>query len=142
MSGETDLSKLLGSMSPSLSGDEFVYCALPPAEAASAAADAWAVIKEDEAVTVVIEKRSADERGYAYESTFGRITLTVHSSLEAVGLTAAVATRLAESGISANVVAAYYHDHVFVQKTRAVEALRCLEELAREHAARGGPPCL
>ncbi|WP_036823971.1 ACT domain-containing protein, partial [Photobacterium sanctipauli] len=57
---------------------------------------------------------------------FKGITLTVHSSLEAVGLTAAVATRLAEYSISANVVAAYYHDHVFVPVNRAEEALQAL----------------
>ncbi len=58
-----------------------------------------------------------------------RITLNVHSALEAVGLTAAVATALTREGISANVVAAYYHDHIFVPEVdaeRALEALRAL----------------
>jgi hypothetical protein len=64
----------------------------------------------------------------AYESKFKQITLTVHSSLDAVGLTAAVATKLSSYGISANVVAAYYHDHIFVQSEKADEALSALKE--------------
>jgi hypothetical protein len=54
----------------------------------------------------------------------------VHSSLEAVGLTAVVATKLAAEGISANVIAAFYHDHVFVQANRAKAALAALTSLA------------
>ncbi|WP_238326176.1 ACT domain-containing protein [Marinomonas sp. S3726] len=53
--------------------------------------------------------------------------MTVHSSLDAVGLTAAVATKLAEHDISANVIAAYYHDHIFVQKEKADAALQALK---------------
>ncbi|WP_175108399.1 ACT domain-containing protein [Pararobbsia alpina] len=41
------------------------------------------------------------------------ITLTVNSALEAVGLTAALATALGNSGISCNVVAGAYHDYIF-----------------------------
>ncbi|MCH9673679.1 MAG: ACT domain-containing protein, partial [Gammaproteobacteria bacterium] len=64
------------------------------------------------------------------ESIFKRITLTVHSSLDAVGLTAAVSTKLAEHDISANIVAGYYHDHIFVQTQRATHAMAALRELS------------
>lgn len=94
----------------------------------------WAVIREDEAVTLILEKTRADSHGLPWQSAFRRITLTIHSSLEAVGLTAAVATRLAAHGISSNVVAAFYHDHIFIQSHRADEALACLKELAAENA--------
>jgi hypothetical protein len=57
------------------------------------------------------------------------ITLRVHSSLAAVGLTAAVAAALSDHGISANVVAAYCHDHIFVPADRAEEALAALRSL-------------
>lgn len=67
---------------------------------------------------------------FEYESLFKQITLTVYSSLDALGLTAAVARKLASHGISANVVAAYYHDHIFVQKEKADEALLALKELS------------
>ena len=63
-----------------------------------------------------------------------QITLKVHSSLEAIGLTAAMSRALMEAGISANVVAAYYHDHIFVPAAdaeRAVEALRQLSAASR-----------
>jgi hypothetical protein len=60
---------------------------------------------------------------------FRRIALGVQSSLEAVGLTAAVAGALARQGISANMVAAFHHDHVFVPADRAEEALACLLDL-------------
>lgn len=57
---------------------------------------------------------------------FRGITLTIHSSLDAVGITAAVSTKLAEQGISANVIAAYYHDHIFVQAEKAELAIEAL----------------
>ena len=59
---------------------------------------------------------------------FRLITLTVHSSLEAVGLTAVVTNKLAEHKISANVVAAYYHDHIFVPCEKAKKAMEVLRE--------------
>jgi hypothetical protein len=46
-----------------------------------------------------------------------------------VGLTAAVSAALTREGISANVIAAYYHDHIFVPEAdaeRALDALRAL----------------
>ena len=85
---------------------------------------------EAEGLTLVIPKPLADQHGIAYEGVFRCITLSVHSSLEAVGLTAVIATQLAQHNISANVIAAYYHDHVFVQNGRAKEALGALHKLA------------
>ena len=73
--------------------------------------------------TLIVSVDAADKAQLAYESTFKQITLTVHSSLDAVGLTAAVSTKLTSHGISANVVAAYYHDHIFVQTEKADKAL-------------------
>ncbi|EEX37900.1 hypothetical protein VIB_002032 [Vibrio metschnikovii CIP 69.14] len=67
-----------------------------------------------------------------FDSVFSLITLTVHSSLEAVGLTAAFATKLASYGISANVIAGYYHDHIFVQSTLAEKALQALQEFTQQ----------
>ena len=66
--------------------------------------------------------KAAEKAQLAYKGKFKQITLTVHSSLDAVGLTAAVATKVASYGISANVVAAYYHDHIFVQTEKADSA--------------------
>ncbi len=91
-------------------------------------ADAFAVIREDEGVTAIV----AGERAGA---PFARITLTVHSALEGVGLTAAVSGALAGAGIACNVVAGYHHDHLFVPWDRREEALAILKAFA----ARAGP---
>lgn len=84
---------------------------------------------ESEGLTLVLTKDKADESGLNYEGIFRQITLAVHSSLQAVGLTAAVSTKLTAKGISANVIAAYYYDHVFVPSDKAEAALRALKEL-------------
>ena len=88
-----------------------------------------ASFSEAEGLTLVIPQAAADQAGLAYHGTFNCITLLVHSSLEAVGLTAAVATKLAEHNISANVIAAWYHDHIFVPTEKAEAALAALREL-------------
>lgn len=87
-----------------------------------------ATFLELEGLTLVLPKHQAQNAGLKYENSFRQITLTVYSSLEAVGLTAAVSARLASKGISANVIAAYYHDHVFVPYDKAVQALLALNE--------------
>ena len=72
----------------------------------------------------------AENAGLQFEGSFCQITLNVHSSLEAVGLTAAVSAKLSAQGISANVIAAYYHDHIFVQSAKAEMALLALQEFS------------
>jgi hypothetical protein len=93
---------------------------------------------EEEGVTLVIPKATAEQHGIPFSTVWKAITLGVHSSLEAVGLTAAIATRLARHGISANIVAAFYHDHIFVAATDAENALQALRSLQAEAAAAHG----
>ena len=88
-----------------------------------------ATFLEAEGLTLVLEKHKAQNAGLQFEGSFCQITLTVHSSLEAVGLTAAVSAKLAAQGISANLIAAYYQDHIFVQSAKAEMALLALKEL-------------
>ncbi len=123
-----NLDLLLKDLNPSASDCSFVFCTVPgmPEGSELAALDPWAVIKEAEGITLILEKERADAFGLTYESIFGRITLQVYSSLDAVGLSAAVATTLANAGISANIVAAYHHDHLFVLKTHIETALNAL----------------
>ncbi len=131
MTGETDLATLLASMQPRLLDDEYVFCTIAGAEYGDhAELTPLASYRESEGLTLVLTKAAADSAGLAYEGAFRGITLMVHSSLEAVGLTAAVAGKLAERGISANVIAAYYHDHIFVQADKAGAAVEALQELA------------
>ena len=127
---ETNLQTLLATLSPSLDHKEMVFCCLGGfPELAELITPPFAFIKEEEGWTVILEKDMADSLVWLYEGVFCRITLDVHSSLEAVGLTAVVATELTKQNISANVVAATFHDHVFVPLERANDALVCLESI-------------
>ncbi|MCA9919302.1 MAG: ACT domain-containing protein [Anaerolineales bacterium] len=131
MAGETDLGRMLATLEPKLLDEEFVFCSFPQAAYGDhAELEPIASFIEAEGLTLVIPRHRADQHGIAYEGVFRCITLSVHSSLEAVGLTAVIATKLAEHNISANVIAAYYHDHVFVQNGRAEAALAALGKLS------------
>ena len=129
MGGERDLEKLLGSISPQLVDGEYVFCTFKDARYGDyAELEPVAAIAEPEGLTLVIPKSVADATGQKYEFVFRRISLGIHSSLDAVGLTAAFSSKLAESEISANVVAGYYHDHIFVQREFAERAMKALGE--------------
>ncbi len=126
MPGETDLQKLLHDMRPELNDGEYVFCIVDSMQRATAL-HPLCLFQEQEAFTVIISKQQAEEAALPYSTVCAWITLTVHSSLEAVGLTAAVSKALTEANISCNVVAAYYHDHIFVpiqDEGRALDALR------------------
>jgi hypothetical protein len=86
--------------------------------------------QEEEGITFILKKEIAEQAGYAYSFIASWITLTVHSSLEAVGLTAAFSKALSDHGISCNIIAAYYHDHIFVKKEDAAKAMEVLDKLA------------
>lgn len=133
MTGEKNRTTLLSSMSPELIAGEFVFCSFEKAKYGDhLQLEPIATLMEEEGLTLVISKRKAQEHGVAFESVFRCITLRVHSSLDAVGLTAAVSRRLAEHGMAANMLAGYFHDHVFVATDTAEEALAAMEELALE----------
>lgn len=130
MSGETDLEKLLALMQPNLLDGEYVFCTLEAGSLSGALEfDPVATFHEVEGLSILLEKSKADSAGLPCGSSFRGITLSVHSSLDAVGLTAAVAQKLATHGIPANVIAAHYHDHVFVPADQAEQALQLLTEL-------------
>ena len=132
MSGITDINELLSSMQPALVDESFVFCTIKDQLADYVALDPIATFRESEGLTLVVSQAAADQAGLDYEGVFRQITLTVHSSLEAVGLTAAVSTALADQDISANVIAAYYHDHVFVPSAQAEQALSVLKALSHQ----------
>lgn len=130
MFGETDLSKLLASISPKLLPGEYVFCTVQGSYGDFAELSPMASFNESEGLTLVISKESAVSSGLSFDSVFKAITLTVYSSLDTVGLTAAISNKLVEKGISANVIAAYYHDHIFVQSEKAQAAIKALNELS------------
>ena len=132
MSGERDLVELLGNMSPELIDGEFVFCTFRGGRYGDYTdLKPIAAISESEGLTLVIPKSIADNRKLDYEFVFKCITLGVHSSLDAVGLTAAFSGKLTEHGISANVIAGYYHDHILVQSEYAERAIEAFKEFAR-----------
>lgn len=131
MAGELNLEVLLKSIRPVLKEGEFVFCTLPPGAAPPLAAlTPVGLFHEDEGLTLILRRERADAAGLAYSSTFRQVTLSVHSSLDAVGFMAAVSTKLAEHGIGVNPVAAYFHDHLFIPTARATEAVALLESLS------------
>ena len=119
-----ELKALLAGMQPALSERE--WCFQPISDARFLPETAFAMIREEEGLCCVLpaEASSSDV------PRFARITLRVHSDLEAVGLTAAVSTAFATSGIACNVVAGLYHDHLFVPWERREEALTILQKLS------------
>jgi uncharacterized protein len=129
MAGETDLTQLLKTMKPVLRQGEYVFCTLPNATHCPPYLDPVGYFKEDEGLTLMLLKPQADAAGLAYTAVFALISLTVHSSLEAVGFMAAIATHLASHGISVNPVSAFYHDHLFVPVRDAERAIALLQSL-------------
>lgn len=130
MTAIRDLDVLLREMRPALREGDYVFCCVAPEEAEAYVASALCLFREEEGVTLILDRAHAERAGLAYGPVMRCITLTVHSALEAVGLTAAVSAALTRHGISANVVAAYHHDHIFVPAEDAERALLALKEAA------------
>jgi hypothetical protein len=117
-------------MKPELHEGEYVFCTVDTFQHV-AMLNPVCVFQEKEAVTVILPRHQADASALPYFVVCAWITLTVHSSLEAVGLTAAVSKALTDANISCNVVAAYYHDHIFVSVKDATRALAVLTQLTQ-----------
>ncbi|MFA9269973.1 MAG: ACT domain-containing protein [Baekduiaceae bacterium] len=130
MAGEHDLRTLIRSMDPVLRPGSFAV-ALVRDERAMRGIVPDATIQEDEGLTVVLPRERADALGLPYDFVAAWITLRVHSALEAVGLTAAFSTALAEADLSCNVLAGFHHDHLLVPYERRDEAMDVLRALAR-----------
>lgn len=128
MSGIVELDQLLASISPQLFDDDYVFCTVPGSLGEYVYLDPIATFVEAEGLTLVLLKEVAEAEKIEFESVYKKITLSVHSSLDAVGLTASVAEKLTSKGISANVIAAFYHDHIFVPREKASQALDALKE--------------
>jgi uncharacterized protein len=118
---ETDLQRLLAGLAPARPRAIRTQAAHAPVPG-----DVDMYFREDEGITVIVE---TDET--AGEPLWARITLRIHSSLEAVGMLAAIARTLAARGIPCNAVSAYYHDHLYVPWARRDEAIRALGELSK-----------
>jgi len=129
MSGETDLTKMLRTLTPVRQPGTYVFCTVASLHGLDVS-ESVGQFREPEGITLILPQANADrlQLPYSYEAAW--LMLTVHSSLEAVGLTVAFAQALATAQISCNVVAGYYHDHLFVATRDADKALETLRRLA------------
>src|SRR5262249_30797034 len=127
MSDGRDLKAVLATLDVAREPGVFVVAKL--ADGDDAPAGARAALREHEGLTVVLPREDAVAAGLPFVFEAAWLTLTVDTSWELVGLTAAVAARLAEAGIPANVLAGYHHDHVLVPVDRADDAIAALRSL-------------
>jgi uncharacterized protein len=131
--GEMNLTALLAGMRPRLQPDVLVFCTID-ARSMPATLNPIMTFREAEGATLILPEQEAHSAKLPASFRCRMITLEIHSSLEAVGFLAAIAARLAASGISVNAVSAFHHDHLFVPVDRAEEAMGVLEEMVAESA--------
>lgn len=130
MEGETDLRKLIARLQPRLHDSPYVFASVDD-DYGICRKDIVGMFREIEGLTLILKKSQAEAYGLSYSYVAAQITLEVHSSLAAVGLTACVANSLAQEQISCNLIAAYHHDHVFVKWEDADRALTVLKNLSK-----------
>ena len=124
--GETDLGVLLRTMRPELVGGDWFFATVESLDGV----DAAATVREPEGISVVVDRAEAERIGAGRSQPYRWITLRVHSSLDAVGLTAAVSAELTDHGISCNVIAGAFHDHLLVPAARVDDAMAALAALS------------
>ncbi|CAN7212772.1 ACT domain-containing protein [Mesorhizobium sp. LjNodule214] len=132
MPGETDLKKLLATMTPELLAGVHVFVTLPPGMPVPGALEPVMLFREREGTTLIVLEDETRAAGLDAVFPCRMITLNIHSSLEAVGFLAAITARLARAGMGVNPVSACYHDHLFVPADRAEEAMALLRQLAED----------
>lgn len=132
----TDLNTLLENLKPVLDPEEYGFYTVDGNFNDYLDLSPLAAFVEPEGLSLVLTVSQAQNLGLRIEAKFRRIMLSVYSSLEAIGLTAEVAKALAQEGISANVIAAYHHDHVFVPVDKAHQAMRILNSEAFKNTSK------
>jgi hypothetical protein len=132
MEGEINLNTILENLNPVLNAGEYVFTKVDSIDHIAFSKILF-LFKEKEGITVVLEKCFAEELNLTFSYIASWITLEVHSSLAAVGLTAAFSQALGNANISCNVVAAYLHDHIFIDKNDALKAMEVLLKLKQEN---------
>jgi hypothetical protein len=130
MPAELDLAALLRNMKPEMHDGIFVFCTIANGAEIPAAVTPQLAFREAEGTTLVIRREEAERFSLRHQFPSRLITLTVHSSLDAVGFLAGITARLAAAGISVNAVSAFHHDHLFVPEHRAEEALALLQNMS------------
>lgn len=129
MSGEKNLAILIKEMKPYVNEGQYVFVSVKDSSIVSNK-DIIGLFRETEGVTLILDRSIADKRNLSYTFIASWITLKVHSALDAVGLTAAFSTELAAHNISCNVMAGFYHDHIFVAKEDEAKTIKVLTNLS------------
>lgn len=135
---DSDLGQILRAMSPQLRPYAYVFATGVNETIAAAGVMPIASIREDEGISVILSKADAENLGISYDYVAAWITLTVQSSLRTIGLTCAVSGHLAVAGISCNIVAGFYHDHLFVPYDEGARAIKVLEDLSSANCSELG----
>jgi hypothetical protein len=133
MSGEKDQVRLQQLMAPDLRPETYVYCTFQD-HCLPVDISPICTFRESEGLTAIVERAQAIQATVPYIFEAKLITLTVHSSLEAIGFLAMISTALAKTGIPCNAVAAYHHDHLFIPVARAADAMDVLNALSLSSA--------
>ncbi len=129
MPGETDLKVILKKLRPEHNMGDFVFCVINDLSKINLN-NIILLFREKEGFTIVLEQQIADSLKLEYTFIGAWITLSFHSALNAVGLTAAFSKALSEHDISCNVIAGFYHDHIFVEKKDANKAMIILNKFS------------
>ena len=132
MSGAINLRTLIKEMEPKLNNGEYVFTTVSNVDTIPRSATLFE-FKEVEGTTLVLKKATANCYNLSYQYVASWITLKVHSSLEAVGLTAVFSNVLANHNISCNVVAGFYHDHIFVDKKDGEKTVKVLTDFSKNY---------
>ena len=133
MTGQTNLPEVLKSLRVSCDNVEYGFATVKN-QPIVPDNQVLGTFREGEGITVFATKEYFEKNHIPHEGPYAKLTIEVHTSLELVGLTAVLATKLAENNISANVVAAYFHDHIFVQYGLRKNAINVIQHL-RTHLA-------
>ncbi|MCO7227052.1 ACT domain-containing protein [Pleionea sp. CnH1-48] len=134
MPGKIELAELIKEMTPHLFMEEYVFVSMPVGRYGDCSTlEPIASFVEEEGLTLIVPRAAADEKQLEYASVFNKITLSVHSSLDAVGFLATIAEELSKVNISCNVISAYYHDHLFVHVKDSTKAYNCLTQLSESY---------
>ncbi len=132
MSGETKLTILIKNMTPELRPGGYVFSTVNSVDMILRN-DVICEFKEKEGITVILQQEKADHYNLSYEYVASWITLKVHSSLDAIGLTAIFSSELAKHQISCNIMTGYYHDHIFLHKNDGEKAIKVLNQLSKNY---------
>ncbi|WP_299182726.1 ACT domain-containing protein [uncultured Aquimarina sp.] len=132
MTGEKNLTKLIQKMTPELQPGVYVFTTVKATDLIERK-DIICEFKEQEGITLVLKRETADNLNLRYEFIASWIILKIHSSLDAVGLTAIFSTELAANEISCNVIAGYFHDHIFVNAEDAEKTIEVLKRLSQNY---------